>query len=160
MVLDTECQIPNCWGALHSHSRVVANALQATDYDKVSSAYANALVDLAQEKNALDTVHADIDSLQVCYLAYAGSVAVCHRSPLVPKAHYRCVKAWCKRCLKPVCCAAQFALVPAFVLQHSASRSSETCRICLRSSLFTVLPEIALFFEAYCSFQVRKHGTD
>lgn len=39
---------------------------QATDYDKVSSAYASALVELAQEKNALDTVHADVDSLQVC----------------------------------------------------------------------------------------------
>ena len=38
---------------------------QATDYDKVSSAYASALVELAQEKNALDTVHADVDSLQV-----------------------------------------------------------------------------------------------
>ena len=39
---------------------------QATDYDKVSSAYASALVELAQDKNALDTVHADVDSLQVC----------------------------------------------------------------------------------------------
>ncbi|KAK9826862.1 hypothetical protein WJX81_001390 [Elliptochloris bilobata] len=38
--------------------------MAATDYDKVSSAYANALVDLAQDKNALDTVHADVDSLQ------------------------------------------------------------------------------------------------
>lgn len=82
---------------------MVADALQATDYDKVSSAYANALVDLAQEKNALDTVHADIDSLQVCYLAYAGSVAGCHRSPLVPETNHRCVKACYKRCLKPVC---------------------------------------------------------
>lgn len=100
---------------------MVADALQATDYDKVSSAYANALVDLAQEKNALDTVHADIDSLQVCYLAYAGSVAVCHRSLLIPEANYRCVKGRYNRYLKPVCCAAQFALVLAFVLQHPAS---------------------------------------
>ncbi len=45
-----------------------ANAPQANDFDKVSSAYANALVDLAQEKNALDTVHADVDSLQACAL--------------------------------------------------------------------------------------------
>ena len=45
--------------------------LQATDYDKVSSAYATALVELAQEKNALDTVHADVDSLQVCLESYA-----------------------------------------------------------------------------------------
>ena len=44
---------------------MVAIAPQATDYDKVSTAYANALVDLAQDKNALDTVHADVDSLQV-----------------------------------------------------------------------------------------------
>ena len=33
--------------------------------DKVAAVYANALVDLAQSKNALDTVHADVDSLQV-----------------------------------------------------------------------------------------------
>lgn len=33
--------------------------------DKVAAVYANALVDLAQGKNALDTVHADVDSLQV-----------------------------------------------------------------------------------------------
>ncbi len=47
-------------------AQAAANALQANDFDKVSSAYANALVDLAQEKNALDTVHADVDSLQAC----------------------------------------------------------------------------------------------
>lgn len=35
------------------------------DVDKVAAVYANALVDLAQGKNALDTVHADVDSLQV-----------------------------------------------------------------------------------------------
>ena len=35
------------------------------DNDKLASIYANALVELAQAKNALDTVHADVDSLQV-----------------------------------------------------------------------------------------------
>lgn len=45
-------------------AHALANLLQANDFDKVSSAYANALVELAQEKNALDTVHADVDSLQ------------------------------------------------------------------------------------------------
>ena len=37
------------------------------DNDKLASIYANALVELAQAKNALDTVHADVDSLQVRY---------------------------------------------------------------------------------------------
>ena len=32
--------------------------------DKIASIYANALVDLAQSKNVLETVHADVDSLQ------------------------------------------------------------------------------------------------
>ncbi len=35
------------------------------DKDKLASIYANALVELAQAKNVLDTVHADVDSLQV-----------------------------------------------------------------------------------------------
>jgi hypothetical protein len=35
------------------------------DVDKLASIYAKALVDLAQSKNALDAVHADVDSLQV-----------------------------------------------------------------------------------------------
>ena len=35
------------------------------DNDKLASIYATALVELAQAKNALDTVHADVDSLQV-----------------------------------------------------------------------------------------------
>jgi F-type H+-transporting ATPase subunit delta len=33
-------------------------------FDQVGSAYANALVSLAQEKNVLEAVHADIDALQ------------------------------------------------------------------------------------------------
>ncbi|EIE19609.1 chloroplast ATP synthase subunit delta precursor [Coccomyxa subellipsoidea C-169] len=47
------------------------NARQVTrmagDVDKVAAVYANALVDLAQGKNALDTVHADVDSLQSAF---------------------------------------------------------------------------------------------
>ncbi|CAL8471262.1 g10804 [Coccomyxa elongata] len=39
----------------------------AGDVDKVAAVYANALVDLAQSKNALDTVHADVDSLQSAF---------------------------------------------------------------------------------------------
>ena len=35
------------------------------DVDKIAGIYANALVDLAQSKNVLETVHADVDSLQV-----------------------------------------------------------------------------------------------
>ena len=42
------------------------------DNDKLASIYANALVDLAQAKNALDTVHADVDSLQVMRLYQCG----------------------------------------------------------------------------------------
>lgn len=41
------------------------------DNDKLASIYANALVDLAQAKNALDTVHADVDSLQARLLPHA-----------------------------------------------------------------------------------------
>lgn len=36
----------------------------------MAAVYANALVDLAQSKNALDTVHADVDSLQVGLLKW------------------------------------------------------------------------------------------
>ncbi|CAK0785747.1 hypothetical protein CVIRNUC_008958 [Coccomyxa viridis] len=39
----------------------------AGDNDKLASIYANALVELAQAKNALDTVHADVDSLQSAF---------------------------------------------------------------------------------------------
>ncbi len=34
--------------------------------EQVGSAYANALVEAAQSKGALDAVHADVDALQVC----------------------------------------------------------------------------------------------
>ena len=44
--------------------RWVGCAMQA-EFDQVGSAYANALVELAQAKNALDAVHADVDALQV-----------------------------------------------------------------------------------------------
>ena len=44
------------------------------DNDKLASIYANALVELAQAKNALDTVHADVDSLQVGFSALAPRV--------------------------------------------------------------------------------------
>jgi F0F1-type ATP synthase delta subunit len=33
------------------------------DYDIVGSSYANALVEVAQQKNCLEAVHADIDAL-------------------------------------------------------------------------------------------------
>ncbi|KAK9806114.1 hypothetical protein WJX72_002116 [[Myrmecia] bisecta] len=36
----------------------------STEYDLVGSSYANALVNLAQEKNVLEEVHADVDALQ------------------------------------------------------------------------------------------------
>lgn len=39
----------------------------AADTGKLASIYANALVELAQAKNALDTVHADVDSLQSAF---------------------------------------------------------------------------------------------
>lgn len=41
------------------------SSLVQGDVDKIAGIYANALVDLAQSKNVLDTVHADVDSLQV-----------------------------------------------------------------------------------------------
>jgi len=42
-------------------------SLQATGgMEQVGSAYANALVEAAQSKGALDAVHADVDALQVC----------------------------------------------------------------------------------------------
>jgi hypothetical protein len=41
------------------------------DNDKLASIYATALVELAQAKSALDTVHADVDSLQAGLLPHA-----------------------------------------------------------------------------------------
>ncbi len=56
------------------------------DNDKLASIYANALVELAQAKNALDTVHADVDSLQARLLSHAfwelDKEAACLQAPM------------------------------------------------------------------------------
>ena len=52
-------------GMMH---RIATCCIAQGDVDKIASIYANALVDLAQSKNVLETVHADVDSLQVSEL--------------------------------------------------------------------------------------------
>ena len=37
------------------------------EFDAVGGAYANALVEIAQEQNSLDDVHADVDALQALF---------------------------------------------------------------------------------------------
>lgn len=41
------------------------------EYDQVGSAYAAALLDLAKDKDLLEPVHSDVDSLQVISLLHA-----------------------------------------------------------------------------------------
>lgn len=47
------------------------------EYDQVGSAYAAALLDLAKEKDLLEAVHTDVDSLQVKYSFDCKGFPVC-----------------------------------------------------------------------------------
>lgn len=42
---------------------ILSDSSSQLDYDIVGSSYANALVEVAQQKNCLEAVHADIDAL-------------------------------------------------------------------------------------------------
>lgn len=52
------------WSGPVSH-RPIDSGAPVQGITKVSISYANALVDLAKEKNLLDAVHTDVDGLQV-----------------------------------------------------------------------------------------------
>lgn len=56
--------VQNCRRNCFATSLCTCASLLQLEYDAVGGAYANALVEIAQENNSLDDVHADVDALQ------------------------------------------------------------------------------------------------